>query len=199
MTAVFLQRNDASLIGEVVIGALMIRDGGHGRGEIQIEFRAFIGSGGYIVQMVVYGRYEVINVPGRNVVTRNDRRARMPVSDSPDAQPAFAPSLAYKAVDMGLMSISNARYMAKVVMRMPAAICPGPIAEMNADSANIKIGISTVCFPTSATTFLENRSSVPLLDAMPNRNVTPTSVTNMELTNPAVICLAVMPPDMPRM
>ena len=43
------------MIGEVVIGALMIRDGGHGRGEIQIEFRAFLGRGGYILQIIIRG------------------------------------------------------------------------------------------------------------------------------------------------
>lgn len=34
--------------------------------------------------------------------------------------------------------------------------------------------------PTSATTFLENSSRVPLAEAMPKRKVTPTSVTNMD-------------------
>ena len=66
---------------------------------------------------------------------------------------------------------------------MPAAIWPGPMAEMNAERTNIRIGISTVCFPTSATTFFEKSSSVPLFEAIPKRYVTPTSVTNMELEN----------------
>ena len=59
------------------------------------------------------------------------------------------------------MFISNARYIANVVINIPAAICPGPMADMKAESTNIKIGINTVCFPTKATTFFENSSRVP--------------------------------------
>ena len=71
------------------------------------------------------------------------------------------------------------------------------MADMNADNTNIKMGIRTVCFPTSATTFFENNSRVPFCDAIPNMNVTPTSVTNIEELKPAVICDAFMPPTVP--
>ena len=53
--------------------------------------------------------------------------------------------------------------------------------------------------PTSATTFLENSSRVPLAEAMPKRKVTPTSVTNMDALKPLAISLALMPPQVPRM
>lgn len=72
------------------------------------------------------------------------------------------------------------------------------MAEMKADRKNIRTGISTVCLPTRATTFLENSSSVPLAEAIPNKKVTPTSVTNMELLKPPAISLALMPPQVPR-
>ena len=123
--------------------------------------------------------------------------ASIPVNERVDAQPALAPSLAYNDVAIGLMSISKARYIAKVVIKIPAAICPGPIAEIKADSTNIKMGMSTVRLPTRATTFLENKSRVPFCEAIPNMKVTPTSVTNIDELKPAVICEAFMPPTVP--
>ena len=60
------------------------------------------------------------------------------------------------------------------------------------------MGMSTVCFPTRATTFFEKSSSVPFCDAIPNMNVTPTSVTNIDELKPAVICDAFIPPTVPR-
>ena len=123
--------------------------------------------------------------------------ARIPVSESGDAQPAFAPSFAYNAVAIGLISNSNARYTANVVIRIPAAMCPGPIAEINAESTNIRTGIRYVLCPTNATTFFEKRSSVPFWEAIPNRKVTPTSVTNIELEKPAEISFADIFPQSP--
>ena len=85
------------------------------------------------------------------------------------------------------MSIAKARYIANVVIKIPAAMCPGPIAEMKAERTNINIGINTVFLPTRATTFFEKSSSVPFCDAIPNMNVTPTRVTNIDELKPAVI------------
>ena len=69
---------------------------------------------------------------------------------------------------------------------------------MNAESTNIRMGMRTVCLPTRATIFLENRSRVPFWEAMPNRKVTPTRVTNMELEKPLVTAEAFRPPTMVR-
>ena len=44
---------------------------------------------------------------------------------------------------------------------------------------------------------MENRSRVPLAEAMPNRKVTPTRVTNMELEKPPTMAFTGTPPAMP--
>ena len=69
---------------------------------------------------------------------------------------------------------------------------------MKADKKNIKTGIKTVLLPTAATHFLANKSKVPFCEAIPNKNVTPTKVTKSETLKLAVIALAFIPPQVPK-
>ena len=69
-------------------------------------------------------------------LVQNIHHASIPVIERVEAHTALAQSFAYKDVAIGLISISKARYIAKVVINIHAAICPGPIAEMNVDSTN---------------------------------------------------------------
>ena len=120
--------------------------------------------------------------------------AMMPPGANGDSVPANAPLPAMSAISSGDMPTLPATAMAGAASRALAGVPPGPIVDTTTPSAKNMTGNSPAFPRQSRTARPVNLDSVPLVSAMLNSSVTPTSVTSNGTGKPDRTVLTDIPP-----
>jgi hypothetical protein len=111
--------------------------------------------------------------------------------------PAVAPLMTMSPIRSGLIPYWSAKPMPIGTMMATAPGTTAPEAVKTAVMRKNTHGMAAVRPPTALTEAWISQSTVPLLDAIPNRNVTPTRITNRSPGKPAKMSSSETPSAVP--
>ena len=137
----------------------------------------------------------------RKAFSARSLRSTTPLTIEPNTligekPPAVAPLMIIRPISSGLMRYCSAN---PIPIGATMATAPGTTAGWVRIAVTRKNthGIAAVLPPTARTEAWISQSTVPLLDAIANRNVTPTRITNRSPGNPAKMSSSETPSAVP--